>query len=70
MNNLHKGTHHLTVGNMLKWHINYCTIGAFNYSPKADPTLKGKTLFSVSYMHRRQYDKMEMARIQRSGFKF
>lgn len=70
MNNIQRKGSGLTVRNKLKWHINYWTISAFGYPLKTDPTLNGKNLFSMSYLHRRQYDKMEMAKIQRSGFKF
>ena len=66
MNKTQKGTHSLTLGNMMKWHILCHAISALGYSPKDDPTLKSKTLFSINRMHRRQYDKMGMARIQRS----
>lgn len=54
---MQKGTHGLTLGNTVKWHINCHTINAFGYSPKANPTLNNKTLFSINYIHKRQYDK-------------
>lgn len=57
INDMQKGTCGSTLGNMVKWHINCHTINAFGYSPKAYPTLNSKTLFSINYMHKRQYDK-------------